>query len=109
MNDADLRTRFRELREEDQRHVPAYVERRASARRRSFVGLVPAVAVLLLVAILIGLAARRPRAQTSFSPADAQAARAISAWRAPTDALLQPPGSELLTSLPSIPSKGVRP
>ena len=108
MNDADLRTRFRELREEDQRHVPAYVERRASARRRSL-GLIPAVAVLLLVAILIGLAARRPRPQTSFSPADARAARAISAWRAPTDALLRPPGSELLTSLPSIPSKGLQP
>ena len=114
MNDSDLRARFQELREAEGRGVSPFRAAPASGRSPSpETGRRPALhavaVLLLLVVILIGVATRRPRPQTSFSPADTRAARAISAWRAPTDSLLHPPGSEVLTSLPSIPSKGLSP
>jgi|GEM_PF-3913187 len=42
-----------------------------------------------------------------FTATDHLAARQIAEWRAPTDFLLHTPGRELLTTVPSIPSKGV--
>jgi len=106
MNETDLRTRFHELREEEREAAPPFarVARRPAPRRRR---LVPAFAMLFLLAVVIGVVTLRPRPETSFSAADTEAARAIGAWRAPTDSLLHPPGSEVLTSLPAIPSKGV--
>jgi len=62
-----------------------------------------AFTVLLLIVIAIFF----PRRSERFTPADRAAARSIAEWHAPTDFLLRTPGRDLLTSVPSIPSKGV--
>jgi hypothetical protein len=56
-----------------------------------------AVTVVLIVAALQLRRATRPTAQDAALPATA---RAIASWKAPTDVLLQTPGSELLSRSP---------
>ena len=104
-DEADLRRRFDELRIEEQRQVPRF----AMARPRPRWTLRLAAAVLLLLIVVIGVALRTRR-ETTFSPADHAIVQSLDAWRAPTDALLAPPGSEILSSLPAIPDlQGVTP
>ena len=95
MNDEQLRGAFAELRRAETAHVPPYVapalSRRASRRR---VGSTLAFAVLLLIALAVVMIPRRPPQPS------------LSAWRAPTDFLLQTPGRELLHSVPDL--KGTR-
>jgi hypothetical protein len=77
----DLKERFDELRDEERRGVPRFTVRE---RGRTF-GYRWAFALLLLVLVV----AIRPHRTTTFSDADREAARSITAWHAPTDVLLK--------------------
>jgi hypothetical protein len=99
----DLETRFVELRNEEELIVPRFVAPPPRPRTRTLPALRWALAMLLIVAIV----ALFPRHRVSFSDADRAAAQSITEWQAPTDFLLRTPGREILTTMPSIPSKGV--
>jgi hypothetical protein len=100
----DLRDLFHRLREEDLSRVPsprmrgeepALSERSESkgapkGRMRGW-----AIAVLILIAIAIGVI-HRPRPPVTQS---------IVTWKASTDFLLRTPGSELLSTVPQIPER----
>jgi len=104
MDDKDLHARFAELRDEERRLVPPFeVRTRAKIRWRAL-ATAAAAALLLIIVVTIAI---RPR-PARFSDADRAAARAVAEWQAPTDSLLQTPGSELLTTTPRIPDlKGI--
>jgi len=101
----DLRDAFRELRAAEQRHVPPFrrlVERRPSGRRRRAEArrYTFAIAALLLViagASLLHRKLTRPVTTTS-----------ISAWKAPTDFLLQTSNAKLMKTVPTfgVPKRG---
>ena len=95
-----MKARFEELREEERALVPRFA---APQRRRPNRRPLLALAALVLIAIVLLF----PRHSAQFTAADRAAARSIAEWHAPTDFLLRTPGRELLTSVPSIPSKGV--
>ena len=96
----DLRRRFEELRKEESASAPRFaIPSLRQPNRRPLL----AFAVLLLIVIALLF----PRHSETFTPADRAAARSIADWHPPTDFLLRTPGSDLLTSMPSIPSKGV--
>ena len=96
----DLHARFEELREEERASAPRFsVHPPRRISRRPLL----ALAVLLLIVVAVFY----PRRPQPFTASDRAAARAIADWHAPTDFLLRTPGSELLDSTPSIPSKGV--
>ena len=106
--DLDLRQRFEELRDEERSGVPPF---RASSRGRSDLSArrwlpVTVAALLLLVSLSVVFSMRSRRA--SFTSDDRRAARVIADWHPPTEFLLRTPGSELLTSMPSIPDAAVR-
>ena len=95
MNDNRLRDAFSELRRAEAARVPAYVAPALSRRvSRLRVGSTFAFAVVLLIVLAVVMIPRRPPKPS------------ISAWRAPTDFLLQTPGRELLSSVPDM--KGTR-
>lgn len=83
MNDDDLRQRFRELREEEGRSIPAFEPARLPAPR--WFRLAAAFLVLIIVGAVVLHLRHRP---TEFTAADRVAARRITEWRAPTDSLL---------------------
>lgn len=99
MNDDDLRQQFEELRAEEMRRVPPFTVPRPQPRARWKLQLA-AAALLLLVVLGVTLHVRQ---ETAFSSADHAVAQSLSAWRAPTDVLLDTPGHELLSSSPAIP------
>jgi hypothetical protein len=90
MNDEQLRGAFAELRRAETAHVPSF-RLRARARRPY---LRFAFAIVLLIALAVVMIPRRAPQPS------------LSAWRAPTDFLLQTPGRELLHSVPDL--KGTR-
>jgi hypothetical protein len=101
MDENELRRRFEELREADNYRAPGFPQtygrarargalRRTSLRRQLVIGAAAAVAIAALT-----LAYGR-----SFSPS--AATPVIATWRAPTDVLLQTPGSELLSEMPAL-------
>ena len=95
MNDDQLRNAFAELRRAEAAHTPLYVAPALSRRpSRLRVGSTLAFAALLLVVFAVVMIPRRPPQPS------------LSAWRAPTDFLLQTPGRELLSSVPDL--KGTR-
>ena len=105
-NDLDLRQRFHELRDEEERAVPAFS---APARRpvvfvRRWVPLAAAALLIIISSVLLTL---RPR-PVSFTADDHVTATVVAQWRPQTDFLLRTPGSELLTSTPSIPDSSTR-
>ncbi len=106
--DLDLRQRFEELRDEERSGVPPF---RASRQRRphssSWRWMPVTVAALLLIVSLSVVFSMRSR-RASFTSDDRIAAHAIADWHPPTEFLLRTPGSELLTSMPSIPDGAVR-
>ena len=95
MNDNSLRTAFAELRRAEADHVPPFRapvtspwgEVAAKRRVRGFAF----AAIVLLIAIGVAIFPRHPKQQPS-----------LSAWRAPTDFLLQTPGRELVQSVPDL-------
>ena len=90
MNDDHLRDAFAELRNAEAANVPRFAAR--ARRRRPFASLAFAIVAIIVLAIV--MIPRRPPAPS------------ITRWKAPTDFLLQTPGSELLSSTPDL--KGTR-
>ncbi len=97
-DDRDLRDAFARLRESEMRSAPRFAVHEKRRRR-----LVPrlAIAALLLVLTLAGAYVARRTQQRPVPPANVT----LSTWRAPTDFLLQTPGSELLDSTPRLESQ----
>jgi hypothetical protein len=93
---ADLRELFHQLRSEE--HAPPF--RSAAARprlsKRRFRAALRYALILMVIAIaaIPSLRHRRPPVTES-----------IVTWKAPTDFLLQTPGSELLSTVPQIPER----
>jgi hypothetical protein len=104
IDESGIRRRFAQLREAERESAPGFAQTYARARsRRSWRAtnrvrslVIGAAAAVVIAAIW--LASARP-----FSPATATPTiAAIAAWRAPTDALLRTPGSELLGAMPAL-------
>jgi hypothetical protein len=103
MDESELRRRFAHLREADRERAPSFAQTygagRARARRRWRATLrvrplvIGAAAAALIAAVWLAPA-------RSFSPSEDTPA--IANWRAPTDALLRTPGSELLGAMPAL-------
>lgn len=92
MNDEQLRDAFSELRRREGARVPRFDRmwaRRASPRRLSFAFVFLSLLLLALTAAVLYRSQRAPQPT-------------ISAWRAPTDFLLQTPGRQLLNSVPDL-------
>ena len=121
-SDPELRELFQELRATDERRAPAFREMVAGGREESVQGEVggdmewrrvrrarrrvawggsllaaAAAAIVLLLPSRGTSEAEFERAVRSYS-----ASSAGGAWRSPTDALLDLPGSEVLTTLPRV-------
>jgi hypothetical protein len=104
IDESELRRRFAQLRGEDRESAPGFAQTyaRARSRRDGFAmhhvrPLVIGAAAAVVIAA-IWLATERPFSRSTATPTIA----AIAAWRAPTDALLKTPGSELLGAMPSL-------
>jgi len=106
-DDLDLRQRFHELRDEEQRAIPPFATSAPPPRAlvRRWAPLAAAASLLLIVSTVIFTV--RPRS-VSFTASDRAAATAVAEWQPQTDFLLRTPGSELLTSTPSIPDSSTR-
>jgi hypothetical protein len=106
-DDLDLRQRFQELRDEERRAIPAFAASapRPRARVTHWAPLAATAALLLILSTVV--VTLRPRS-VSFTTDDRVAARAVAQWHPQTDFLLRTPGSELLTSTPSIPDDSTR-
>ena len=107
MDDNELRRQFSELREADKDRAPAFMQiygqarARLSERRMPRPRRTPRVRPLVLAAAAavviaaLSLAYGRSTTQSTTTPP-------IATWRAPTDVLLQTPGSELLGVMPAL-------
>ncbi|MGZ3332972.1 MAG: hypothetical protein ACXWMM_13110 [Gemmatimonadaceae bacterium] len=101
IDDSELRRRFTELRETDRNRTPGfartYGDARARRSRRATRGWRPLVLAAAAVVVIAALSLAYGRSTTSptITPA-------IATWRAPTDVLLQTPGSELLGVMPAL-------
>jgi hypothetical protein len=101
MEESELRRRFGQLREADRNRAPSFAQIYARARTRE--GLrttmrmrpfaIGAAAAVVIAAIWI--AQTRPFSTDKVAPA-------IATWRAPTDLLLETPGTELLRAMPAL-------
>ena len=106
----NLRERFEELRGEERAVVPRFQWRTGASpvRRGTGEGARPPLALVACVLLVfIATAMLFVQREKGFTADDRTAARAIAEWRPSTDFLLRTPGRELLTTTPSIPSKGV--
>jgi hypothetical protein len=95
--DNRLRTRFANLREEDQSTTPPF-DRTAAAkpafsRRGSLVRIAFAAMPLLAIAVILAV---RPHHSKDAVP------RELSAWSSPTAFLLETPGKQLLNQTPKL-------
>ena len=106
-DDLDLRQRFQDLRDEERRAIPAFARSapRPHTLARRWATLAAAAALLMIVSTAV--LTLRPRS-VSFTADDRVAATAIAQWHPQTDVLLRTPGSDLLTSTPSIPDDSSR-
>ncbi len=108
MNDSDLQDRFVELREEERRSVRPF-RRLAREPVRSPRWRLAVVFALFAIIVAGGVQWRRAsRHEPAFSASERAAARTLSAWRAPTDSLLHTTSRDLVTTVPHIPSAGVK-
>jgi hypothetical protein len=97
-SDQDLRGRFAALRREEEKQVPEFGSLLRPRRRTSggrVYWLAGAACVLVLLVAVLWQRSTRPR------PPEVWVA-SITQWKAPTDFLLQTPGSELLRGVPEI-------
>ena len=101
IDDNELRRRFTELREADRNRTPGfartYGDARARGSRRRMRGLRPLVLAAAAVVVIAALSLAYGRSTTTSTTTPA-----IATWRAPTDVLLQTPGSELLGVMPAL-------
>jgi hypothetical protein len=107
MDESDLRRRFAQLREADQERAPgfAHIYGRARAQgraraRQSWRGMLRVRPLVIGAAAAVAIAAIGLTYSRSVS--SSAVAPEIVTWRAPTDALLRTPGSELLTAMPAL-------
>ena len=101
MDDSELRRRFTQLREADRERTPTFAQTHESARARSASRSPMGVRLLAIGAVATVLIATVWMARArSFS--HSERAPAIATWRAPTDVLLDTPGSELLGAMPAL-------
>jgi hypothetical protein len=106
-NDRDLRERFARLREEDRARTPSYhttvaalAQRRRRRRPRWAIRLAAAAAAVVTITVAHQYrqaAVRRERARAEVR----HRLPARPSWAAPTDFLLNTPGSRLLNTVPS--------
>ena len=101
MDESELRRRFAQLREADRERAPSFAQTYGRARApksgRAPLRVWPLVFGAAAAVVIAALSLAYGR---SFSPA--AATPAIATWRAPTDVLLQTPGSELLGAMPEL-------
>jgi hypothetical protein len=101
MDEKELRRQFTELRDVDKDRAPAFAQVYRRARARASLRRTPRVRPLVLAAAAVvviaalSLAYGRSTTPSTTTPA-------IATWRAPTDVLLQTPGSELLGVMPAL-------
>lgn len=101
MDDSDLRRRFTQLREADRERTPTFAQTHQRARARSasrvsmFVRPLAIGAVATVLFATVWIARGRPFSHSERAPE-------IATWRAPTDVLLDTPGSELLGVMPAL-------
>jgi hypothetical protein len=101
MDDNELRRQFAELRKADKDRAPAFgqiyrgARARASQRKTPHVRPLVLAAAAIVVIAALSLAYGRSTTPSTTTPA-------IATWRAPTDVLLQTPGSELLGVMPAL-------
>lgn len=107
IDDSDLKKRFEELRADEARSAPRFDP---SARRETrFVPrrLAMATAALLVLSLGVVVGVRDRSRSVVFDNSDRLAVRSVDAWRAPTEFLLDTPGSELLNTTPTIPDLAI--
>jgi hypothetical protein len=103
--EADLRERFAQLRNEEQRGAPPFRPVRARRTGRLSWRWIAAAATLIVAVFAIFTLRSRP---TAFTDSDRAAVRSVGEWHPPTDFLLHPPGIDLLATTPRIPDlKGI--
>jgi hypothetical protein len=100
-DDLVLKTRFRELRAEEERRAPHF--RVQPVRRGVRLRPLSAVAAVLLVFVVTFVAIGVRARHTTFSDSDRAVVHAVGEWRPPTEFLLRTPGDEILTNTPPIP------
>ena len=101
IDDNEIRSGFARLREADRERAPSFAQTFGRARARKSRRATLRVRPLVVGAMAAAAIATIWLAQTrSFSPS--AATPAIATWRAPTDVLLQTPGSELLGAMPAL-------
>ena len=101
MDEKELRKHFQRLRDADRETAPGFAQTyararaprsmRATARPRTLA--IVAAAAVLIVAVWMERVGSFARSET---------VPAIATWRAPTDVLLDTPGSELLAAMPAL-------
>ena len=104
IDETEIRRRFAQLREADRESTPGFAQTYERARSRRSSRAIPRVRPLVIgAAAAVVIAAIWLASARSFShPTATPPIEAIAAWRAPTDALLQTPGSELLGAMPAL-------
>lgn len=107
MDDNELRRQFAELREADKDRAPSFAQTYGRARARASLRRTPRLRktprlrpLVLAVAAVVVIAALSLAYGRSVTPS--ATTPAIANWRAPTDVLLQTPGSELLGEMPAL-------
>jgi hypothetical protein len=101
IDESEIRSRFAQLREADMDRAPGFAQTYGRARAAKSGRATLRVRPLALgAAAAVAIAAIWLAQTRSFSPS--AAAPAIATWRAPTDVLLQTPGSELLGEMPAL-------
>jgi hypothetical protein len=101
MDESELRRRFTQLRDADRERTPSFTQTHQRARARSAARVPLGVRRLVLGAaaaalvIAVWMASARSLSHSDTAPA-------IATWRAPTDVLLDTPGSELLAEMPAL-------
>jgi len=102
-SDEDLRDRFAALRREEEARTPEFARllktRVERVRRWPAVSMTAAAVctvIVIAVALWLGRAAWRPHQEQRAAVAS------ITAWKSPTDFLLETPGSEMLRTMPEL-------
>jgi hypothetical protein len=101
MDENEIRDGFARLREADRERAPSFAQTYGRARsRKSWRATLRVRPLVFGAAAAVAIAAIWLAQTRSFSPS--AATPTIATWRAPTDVLLQTPGSELLGAMPAL-------
>ena len=101
MDESEIRGGFARLREADRERAPSFAQTYGRARaRKSWRATLRVRPLVVGAATAVAIATIWLSQARSFSRS--AATPAIATWRAPTDVLLQTPGSELLSAMPAL-------